>query len=92
MCIQKTTRKNEAFHFFINPNICVSDLGIMAQQVPTIYISENMCVCRVHPEVNLPNLYQYLEVMCYFNRITKNHGDFYWYTDYTPENTTTEMT
>lgn len=43
----------------------------MAQQVSTIYISENMCVCRVHPEVNLPNLYQYLEVMCYFNRITK---------------------
>lgn len=63
----------------------------MAQQVPIVYISENVCVRRVHPEVSLSNLYQSLEVMCYFNRISKNNGDFYWYTDYTPENTI-EMT
>lgn len=41
ICIGRSTAKNEAFHFFVNPNICVSDLEIMAQQMPVVYISGN---------------------------------------------------
>ena len=33
--------KEWSFPFFVNPNICVSDLGIMAQQMPIVYIAGN---------------------------------------------------
>lgn len=39
--IGRSTTKKWGFPLFVNPNICVSDLGIMAQQMPTVYISRN---------------------------------------------------
>lgn len=67
----EVNNKKWGFPFFVNPNICVSDLGIMAQQVPIVYISENVCICRVHPEVSLPNLYHYLEAMATLIELVK---------------------
>lgn len=43
-------------------------------------------VWRACPEVSLLELYKYLEVVCYFNRINKSSGDFYWYIVGIPQN------
>lgn len=89
ICTRRSTTKNEAFHFLLIQTFVFLIQGLWFSRCQLFTFQERSLwyVWRICPEVNLLDLDKYLEVASYFNGINKNRGGFYWYTDYTPQNT-----